>query len=153
MTFPLADRSLKCSKGIVEDLLVQVDKFNVPIDFVVLGMKGAPLRQNEHMVLLGRPFMVTTKTMIDVQSGKLTMTILDETVQLQACDSMPYSFSTSHNQCSFVDCYYLLVFDLSFHGKNGAELEAAHSKDRWKRRRRRKWKIKKTDLLFSRLRK
>ena len=69
MTLQLADGSIKRPKGIVEDLLVQVDKFKVPMDFVVLEMKGAPLSHKEHMILLGRPFMATTKTVIDVQSG------------------------------------------------------------------------------------
>ena len=76
MTLQLVDGSIKHPKGIVEDLLVQVDKFNVPMHFAVLGMKGAPLKQKKHMILLGRPFMETTKMVIDVQSGKLTMTVL-----------------------------------------------------------------------------
>ena len=80
MTLQLADGSIKRPKGIVEDLLVQVDKFIVRMDFVVLEIKGAPMKHKEHMILLGRPFMVTTKTMIDVQTRKLTMTVLGETV-------------------------------------------------------------------------
>ena len=66
MTFHLADGSIKHPKGIVEDLLVQLEKFEVPMDFVVLEMKGAPLKHKEHMILLGRPFMETTKTVINV---------------------------------------------------------------------------------------
>ena len=100
------------------------------MDFIVLEMKEASLREKEHMVLLGMLFMATTKTVIVIQSGKLTMKILGETVQLQAFHSMPYPFATSHNQCSFVDCYYLLVSNPSFQGKNGANLEATHSKNR-----------------------
>ena len=60
--------------------MVQMDKFKVPMDFVVLEMKGAPLRNNEHMILLGRTFMSSSKMVIDVHSGKLTMAVLDETV-------------------------------------------------------------------------
>ena len=75
---------IKCPKGIVEDLLIQEDKFKMPMDFIILEIKGDPLRQNEHMVLLGRPSIETTKTVIDIQSRKLTMTVLGETVQLQA---------------------------------------------------------------------
>ena len=50
------------------------------MDFVVLEIKGAPMRNKEHMILLGRPFMATTKTMIDVQNGKLTMIVSGETI-------------------------------------------------------------------------
>ena len=75
MTLQLADGSIKHPKGIMEDLLVQVEKFKVPMDFIVLEMKGAPMKHKKHTILLGRPFMVTTKTVIDVQSGKLTMIV------------------------------------------------------------------------------
>ena len=64
----------------MEDLLVQVDKFKVPMDFVVLEMKEALLKHREHMILLGKPFNGTTKIVIDVHSGKLTMTVLGETI-------------------------------------------------------------------------
>ncbi|KAJ9557611.1 hypothetical protein OSB04_012225 [Centaurea solstitialis] len=40
MIIQLADRSIKCPIGIAEDVLVQVDKFVFPADFVVLDMKG-----------------------------------------------------------------------------------------------------------------
>ena len=35
ITLSLADRSVKIPKGIVEDVLVKVDKFYYPVDFVV----------------------------------------------------------------------------------------------------------------------
>ena len=129
-----ADRSIKHPKGIVKDLLVQVDKFKVPMDFVVLEMKGAPMKHKEHMILLRRPVMATTKTVIDIQSEKLTMTVLRETIQLKAVDSLPYPFATSHNQCSYVDYIDLLVYNISFQGTAGSDLEVTYSKDRWKKR-------------------
>ena len=36
ITLSLVDRSVKIPKGIVEDVLVKVDKFYYPVDFVVL---------------------------------------------------------------------------------------------------------------------
>ena len=36
ITLSLVDRSIKIPKGIMEDVLIQVDKFYYPIDFVVL---------------------------------------------------------------------------------------------------------------------
>ena len=98
----------------MEDLLVQVDKFKVPMDFVVLEMKEALLRNKKHMRLVGRPFMATTKTLIDVQSGRLIMTVLGETIQFKAAHLVPYPFATSRNQCSYVDFIDSFVIDLSF---------------------------------------
>ena len=40
VTVQLVDGSIKRPKGIMEDLLVQVDKFKVPLHSVVLEMKG-----------------------------------------------------------------------------------------------------------------
>ena len=39
ITLSLADRSIKIPKGIMEDVLIQVDKFYYPIDFVVLDIE------------------------------------------------------------------------------------------------------------------
>ena len=36
ITLSLADRSIKIPKGTVEDVLIQVDKFYYPVDFVVI---------------------------------------------------------------------------------------------------------------------
>ena len=76
MTLQLADGSIKHPKGIVEDLLVQVDKCKVPMDFVVLEVNGVLLKHKDHMIVLGRPFMATTKINLDSQSGKLTMIVV-----------------------------------------------------------------------------
>jgi hypothetical protein len=36
ITLQLADRSAKKPKGIIEDVLIKVDKFYYPVDFIVL---------------------------------------------------------------------------------------------------------------------
>ena len=40
ITLSLADISMKIPKGIVEDVLVKVDKFYYPVDFVVLDIES-----------------------------------------------------------------------------------------------------------------
>jgi hypothetical protein len=39
MTLYLADRSMKVSQGIVEDVLIKVDKFYFLVDFIVLDIE------------------------------------------------------------------------------------------------------------------
>jgi hypothetical protein len=39
MTLQLSDRSVKISQGIVEDVLIEVDKFYFPVDFIVLNIE------------------------------------------------------------------------------------------------------------------
>ena len=41
ITLSLADRPIKIAKGTVEDVLIQVDKFYYPVDFVVLDTEPA----------------------------------------------------------------------------------------------------------------
>jgi hypothetical protein len=36
MTLQLANRSVKIPRGIIEDVLIKVDKFYFPVDFIVL---------------------------------------------------------------------------------------------------------------------
>ncbi|CAH9079820.1 unnamed protein product [Cuscuta epithymum] len=88
MSLQLADRSIRYPRGIVEDVLVQVDKLIIPADFVVLDMSDQCKHVKDMPILLGRPFMATAKTMIDVQNGKLTMSVLDETVEFSILKSM-----------------------------------------------------------------
>ncbi|KAM2564690.1 hypothetical protein TB2_012955 [Malus domestica] len=61
----LADRSNAYPKGVLEDVLVQVNHFIFPADFYVLEMD-----ESDHApslpILLGRPFMKTARTKIDV---------------------------------------------------------------------------------------
>ena len=52
----LADRSIKIPKGTVEDVLIQVDKFCYPVDFVVLDTEPAVTGANYVPIILGRSF-------------------------------------------------------------------------------------------------
>ena len=67
MTLQLADRSIKYPHGVVEDLLVKVNKFYFLVDFVIMDIE----EDIEVPLILGRPFMKTAKIMINVDEGKL----------------------------------------------------------------------------------
>ena len=77
VTLQLADRSLKHSRGIIEDVLVKVDKFIFPADFIVLDME----EDKEIPIILGRPFLATGKALIDVQKRELRLRVQDEEVR------------------------------------------------------------------------
>ncbi|XP_031272549.1 uncharacterized protein LOC116131037 [Pistacia vera] len=68
----LADRSKAYPKGVLEDVLVQVNELIFPVDFYVLEMKDVTTMKTMPL-LLGRPFMKTACTKIDVYNGTLTM--------------------------------------------------------------------------------
>ncbi|XP_014517235.1 uncharacterized protein LOC106774703 [Vigna radiata var. radiata] len=65
----MADRSIKHLYGVIEDVVVRIDKLKFPVDFVVMEME-----ENEEIpIILGRPFMKTTKVVIHVDDGLLTL--------------------------------------------------------------------------------
>ena len=65
----MADRSLTYLKGIIEDVLVKVDKFIFLVDFVVLDME----EDHEVPLKLGRLFLVPSQALIDEKNGELTL--------------------------------------------------------------------------------
>ena len=87
MSLLLVDGSARYTRGIMEDVLVQVDKLVIPADFVVLDMDDVSEETNMRPILLGRPFMKTARTIIDVHEGKLSMTVLDEIVDFKVFKS------------------------------------------------------------------
>ena len=62
ISLQLADRSITQPRGIVENVLVQVNNFLYPVDFVVMDMEEG----EDFSIILGRPFLATAKAIIDV---------------------------------------------------------------------------------------
>ena len=84
VTLQLADRSLKHPRGIIEDVLVKVDKFIFPADFIVLDME----EDKEIPIILGRPFLATGRAMIDVQRGELKLRVQEEEVKFNVFEAV-----------------------------------------------------------------
>ncbi|XP_031258423.1 uncharacterized protein LOC116116499 [Pistacia vera] len=80
----LADRSIKYPRGVVEDVLIKVDKLFFSIDFIVLDMK----EDQEVPLILGRPFLAMGRALIDVHQGKLILRVEDEQVEFNVFDTM-----------------------------------------------------------------
>ncbi|KAL7593345.1 hypothetical protein Lser_V15G31513 [Lactuca serriola] len=85
----LADRSLVHPKGVLEDVLVQVNELVFPTDFYVLDMGDENTPQSSS-ILLGRPFMSTAKTKIDVANGTLTMEFDGEVINFNIFEVVRY---------------------------------------------------------------
>ena len=83
MTLQLADKSIRAPAGIIEDVLVRVDKFILPADFVVLDMGDDPTQDNGVPLIFGRPFMATAGVKINVLKGTVSLKVLGEKVKIQ----------------------------------------------------------------------
>ena len=71
ITLSLADRSIKIPKGTIEDVIIEVDKFYYPVDFVLI----VP-------ITLGRPFLATSNAIINFQNGVMQLTFGNMTLEL-----------------------------------------------------------------------
>ncbi|XP_009797704.1 uncharacterized protein [Nicotiana sylvestris] len=63
MSLQLADQTTMIPEGIVEDVLVRVDKFVFPVDFIVVNME----ENREVLLILGRSFLATGRAIMDIQ--------------------------------------------------------------------------------------
>ncbi|XP_070037164.1 uncharacterized protein [Nicotiana tomentosiformis] len=92
-----------CDLG--ENVLVRVDKFIFPANFVILDCEV----DYEVPIILGRPFLATGKALVDVKAGELTFRVGDEKVVFHVCKSMRQP--NSKEVCSFVDLVSDVIID------------------------------------------
>ncbi|RDX83136.1 hypothetical protein CR513_35981, partial [Mucuna pruriens] len=89
MTIQLANRSIVQSLGILEDILVQVNELIFLAEFYVLDMEDETSRK-ESTLIIGRPFLMTARTKIDVHVGMLSMEFGDTLVQFNIFEAMKH---------------------------------------------------------------
>ncbi|XP_057760547.1 uncharacterized protein LOC130980923 [Arachis stenosperma] len=86
MSLQLADRSLIRPSGVVENLLVKVEKFIFLADFVILDL----YEEGNDSIILGRPFLATARAIIDVEKGEMVLRAHDEHIILNVFKEMQY---------------------------------------------------------------
>ncbi|XP_019434616.1 PREDICTED: uncharacterized protein LOC109341219 [Lupinus angustifolius] len=84
MSLQLTDRSIKYPKGVAEGLLVKVDRFLISVDFAIIDI----IEDAEIPLILGRPFMKTTKKGIDMENGKLLVRVADDEMEFDIYHAM-----------------------------------------------------------------
>ena len=56
---------MKIPCGIIEDVLMQIDKFYYPVDFIVIDTQHVQYPKTHTPVILGRPFLATADAFIN----------------------------------------------------------------------------------------
>ncbi|XP_070047215.1 uncharacterized protein [Nicotiana tomentosiformis] len=84
MRLQMADRTMKRPLRVIEDVLVRIDKFILPPDFVILNCEV----DYEVLIILGRPFLATGKALVDMEAIELTFRVGDENVVFHVCKYM-----------------------------------------------------------------
>ena len=106
ITLSLADRSIKIPKGTIEDVLIQVDKFYDPVDFVVLDTKAVAMGTNHVPIILGRPFLATSNAIINCRNGVMQLTFGNMTLELNI-----FHLSKRHMHPVEDDCEEVCIID------------------------------------------
>ncbi|XP_070047475.1 uncharacterized protein [Nicotiana tomentosiformis] len=101
----MEDRTMKRLLGIIDDVLVRVDKFILPADFVILDCEV----DYEVPIILGRPLLAMGKTLVDVEADDLTFRVGDEKVVFHVCKYIRQP--NSNEVCSFVDLVTEVIID------------------------------------------
>ncbi|GJV38292.1 hypothetical protein Tco_1410769 [Tanacetum coccineum] len=74
LTIEPADRTIKQPRGIAKNVLVRIGKFIFPIDFIILDIP----EDDDVPLILGRPFLSTAHSNIDVYKRKITLRVGEE---------------------------------------------------------------------------
>ncbi|XP_076934623.1 uncharacterized protein LOC143600977 [Bidens hawaiensis] len=108
-TVVLADLTLKLPRGIVTDVIVMIEDFYYPVDFLVLDYVTVdPKRQPN--VILGRPFLATADALINCRTGIVDMAFGNKNLRLDV-------FSNVFNPLVSDECFAAEVIDrLNPHG-------------------------------------
>ncbi|GKE80058.1 putative nucleotidyltransferase, ribonuclease H, partial [Tanacetum coccineum] len=105
MCIELADKSTQYLRGIAKNVIVKIDKFVFPVDFVVLDMEEDFII----LIILGRPFLATAHAIIDYFNKKISFELGDEKITFYIEKSMKFSPS-----CDDI-CHSFDMVDLSIH--------------------------------------
>jgi hypothetical protein len=122
ITLQLADRSMKRPRGIIEDVLIKVDKFYFPVDFIVIDTEPVLDVVNQILVILGQPFLVTANTLINCRTGVMKISFGNMTVELNIfnINNQPLEYDEAHPVYLIEEITDEIVSDF---GLEGLEIE------------------------------
>ena len=84
MRLLMADRTVKRPIGILHDVLLKVDLFIFPADFVFLDCEV----DFEVPIIIGRPFLAMGRAFVDMEKGQMKFRLNNEEVTFNICRSM-----------------------------------------------------------------
>nr|GEU59261.1 reverse transcriptase domain-containing protein [Tanacetum cinerariifolium] len=99
MTLELADRSISCPVGVIEDVYVKVGTFRFPADFVVVDFDVDP----RVPLILRRSFLKTGRALIDVFEDELTLRVGKEAITFNLDQTSRYSANYNDMMAKRID--------------------------------------------------
>ncbi|XP_059629506.1 uncharacterized protein LOC132272360 [Cornus florida] len=102
--FQLANRSTKQPRGIIEDVIIKVDKLYFPVDFIVLDTELVPESMRHIPVILGRLFLATVNASINYRNDIMDLSFGNMKVRLNI-------FNASNCPSDDKDCFLVDTID------------------------------------------
>jgi len=82
VTIQLADRSVQIPKEKITNVLIWVEKFIYPVDFIILETQPVQNPRAQTPVILGRSFLATANAIINCRNGSMHLTFGDMTKEV-----------------------------------------------------------------------
>ncbi|XP_070022353.1 uncharacterized protein [Nicotiana sylvestris] len=101
VSLQLADQTTISPEGIIKDILVWVDKFVFPVDFIVVDMEV----NKEVPLILKRPFLCTCRAILDINERLIMLRVSNKKVVFQMKRIMKYL----SDEASAYSCFKLDV--------------------------------------------
>ena len=106
MEIEMADKSMQSPKGIVKNVLVKIDRFVFPVDFLILEI----IEDEKIPIILGRHMPAIVHAKVDVYGKRMTLEVGGEEITFKANEIM--SIPLSGNVCIINQVHELQEFDL-----------------------------------------
>ncbi|KAK8572841.1 hypothetical protein V6N12_028881 [Hibiscus sabdariffa] len=86
MMLQLTDHLYVQLEGKIEDILIRVDKFIIPADFLILDCEA----DKHASIIRGRPFLNTGRVLIDFENDELVLRVNDQRVKINVFRTMKH---------------------------------------------------------------
>jgi hypothetical protein len=116
ITFLLVDRSLKKLKVIIEDVLIKVDRFYYPVDFIFLDTEPFVNVEIQVSFILRHLFLATTNALINCRTRVMKISFGNMTVKLNIFDisRQPFEYEEVRSAFFIEEIVEETINDLSF---------------------------------------
>uniref|UniRef100_A0A2N9HU83 Integrase catalytic domain-containing protein n=1 Tax=Fagus sylvatica TaxID=28930 RepID=A0A2N9HU83_FAGSY len=104
ITLQLVDRSVRTPKGMVEDVLIKIENFYYPVDFIILDTEPTLHLDNGILIILGRPFLATANTLINCRNERMKITFGSTIAEFNI-------FNVMQQQLEDDECHYVNLID------------------------------------------
>ena len=104
ITLQLANHSVRTPKGMIKDVLIKIENFYYPVDFIILNIEPTLHPDNGIPIILGKHFLATINALINCRNGRMKITFGSMIAELNI-------FNVMQQQLEDDKCHYVNLID------------------------------------------